>query len=342
MRETGAVGNTYVLVSNPGRSNGGILERFNGVSVPILDITFNGATPTDGDITYDIARQYDGWADFPKYPLNLLATANALLGIVYLHGKYDQDIDPAVLDNPAKTDKTVYNNTTYYLIHTDRLPLLMPFNGILPYTFLDALDAPLRELVELGYHRTNYGNPSPAGLLPKVNTVDVRKDLADATTIGLAQSTSSGSVPAAAPPEIHPALTGPAPTESTTATAVIAARQHKADQDVASLTEPPAAPAPADDQQPTTIAAADTSAPTEPAGRSTRKPDTTRPGLGHSRHPVTTPDASDAGDAGVQRKSGHRSLDAGTRTGSGHRQGGSDHPGPDRAPADWAFADSES
>ena len=182
MRGTGAVGNTYVLVANPNRPNGGILQRFNGVSVPILDITFNGATPTAGDITYDIARQYDGWADFPKYPLNLLATANAVLGIVYLHGKYDQDIDPADLDDPAKTDKTVHNNTTYYLIHTDRLPLLMPFDGILPDAFLDALDAPLRGLVELGYDRTNYGIPTTAGLFPQVNPADVSNDLGDALT----------------------------------------------------------------------------------------------------------------------------------------------------------------
>jgi hypothetical protein len=112
-RETGTVGNTYVLVANPNRPNGGILQRFNGVTVPILDIAFNGATPTDGDLTYDVARQYDGWADFPKYPLNLLATANALLGIAYLHGKYDLDIDPAVLNDPAETDISQHGDTTY-------------------------------------------------------------------------------------------------------------------------------------------------------------------------------------------------------------------------------------
>ena len=195
MRETGATGNTYVLVANPGRPNGGILQRFNGVSIPILDITFNGATPTDGDITYDIARQYDGWADFPKFPLNLLATANAVLGIVYLHGKYDQDIDPAVLEDPAKTDKTVHNNTTYYLIHTDRLPLLMPFDGIVPDSVLDALDAPLRVLVELGYDRTDYGKPTAAGLLPQVKPADVLNDLAGAITKGIAPVQGARRVP---------------------------------------------------------------------------------------------------------------------------------------------------
>ena len=207
MRGTGAVGNTYVFVSNPNRPNGGILQRFNGVSVPIVDITFNGATPTTGDITYDIARQYDGWADFPKYPLNLLATANALLGIVYLHGKYDQDIDPSVLNDPSKTDKTVYNNTTYYLIHTDRLPLLMPFDGILPDAFLDALDAPLRGLVELGYDRTNYGKPTTAGLFPQVDPVDGVTDLMQHATAQSVTDTAATSTPS----EVRPAPTDPAP-----------------------------------------------------------------------------------------------------------------------------------
>jgi len=179
-REVSAVGNTYVLVSNPNRPNGGILQRFNGVTIPIVDVSFNGATPVGGDTTYDIARQYDGWSDFPRYPLNLLATANALLGIVYLHGKYHSDIDPAVLEDPEQTDKQVHGSTTYYLIHTDLLPILMPLAGVLPEPLLKALDAPLRVLVELGYDRMDYSNAVGAGLLPAVNPISVVTDLAAA------------------------------------------------------------------------------------------------------------------------------------------------------------------
>ena len=67
---------SFVLIGNPNRPNGGILQRFEGVEIPILGVTFDGATPTTGDISRDIARQYDGWADFPTYPLNPFATAN--------------------------------------------------------------------------------------------------------------------------------------------------------------------------------------------------------------------------------------------------------------------------
>ena len=79
----------FVLAANPNRPNGGILERFAGLHIPIVGVTFNGATPTDtGMTTVDVARQYDGWADFPTNPLNLLADLNAGLGIYYLHGNY--------------------------------------------------------------------------------------------------------------------------------------------------------------------------------------------------------------------------------------------------------------
>lgn len=41
--DTGA---TFVLVENPNRPNGGVLARFAGLKIPVLDVTFSGATPT--------------------------------------------------------------------------------------------------------------------------------------------------------------------------------------------------------------------------------------------------------------------------------------------------------
>jgi hypothetical protein len=179
-------GNTYVLVENPNRPNGGILERFNGLHIPILDVSFNGATPDNGDTTYDISRQYDGWSDFPTDPLNLLATANAVAGIYYLHGK-TQDLTGA--DLPDASDGSMYyqqhGDTTYYLIRTEELPLLMPFNGIVPDPVLKALDPPLRELVELGYNRSDYSTPTTAGIAPIVNPITVAQNLANATVKGV-------------------------------------------------------------------------------------------------------------------------------------------------------------
>ena len=42
---------------------------------------FNGPAPTDTQFhTVEIIKQYDGFSDFPLYPLNLISTGNALLG----------------------------------------------------------------------------------------------------------------------------------------------------------------------------------------------------------------------------------------------------------------------
>ena len=52
---------SFVLIGNPNRPNGGILQRFEGLTVPFAGITFDGATPTNTDFkTVDITRQYDG------------------------------------------------------------------------------------------------------------------------------------------------------------------------------------------------------------------------------------------------------------------------------------------
>jgi PE-PPE domain len=81
---------SFVLMANPSRPNGGILERFVGAHIPIIGITFSGATPTNSPephplTTVDITRQYDPMSDFPTNPLNVLADFNVLAGELYIH-----------------------------------------------------------------------------------------------------------------------------------------------------------------------------------------------------------------------------------------------------------------
>lgn len=187
MREHPDAANTYILLSNPMRPNGGILQRFAFIgNIPILDIPMSGATPTEGEFTaYDITRQYDGWADFPTNPLNVLATVNAIMGIYYLHGQYLQ-VDPADLQDPS-TDVDVYNQTTYYTLDTPILPLLLPLQQAgVPDAVLAGLDAPLRVLVEAGYDRgTSPGQPTGINIFYGPDPITLGANVLAAIPVGI-------------------------------------------------------------------------------------------------------------------------------------------------------------
>ncbi|NKZ15049.1 PE-PPE domain-containing protein [Mycolicibacterium septicum DSM 44393] len=177
---------SFVFVANPNRPNGGILARFEGLYIPILGVSFDGATPDDEYETIDVARQYDLIADFPKYPLNLLADLNALMGYVYLHPNYGSSV--VDLDDPSTYDSYTSGNTTYYLVHTEHLPLLQPFRDIgIPAPVIDLVEPTLRVLIELAYDRTpaNMGVPTRAGLIPHVDLDKLASDLKAAAEEGV-------------------------------------------------------------------------------------------------------------------------------------------------------------
>ncbi|MCV7150062.1 PE-PPE domain-containing protein [Mycolicibacterium pyrenivorans] len=162
----------FMLVANPMRPNGGVLMRGEGwPTIPIMGISFTGASPTDSaqlpdgryvNPTVDVARQYDGLGgDFPVRPLNLIALVNALLGYALLHS-------PTV-DVPFEQARYQgrEGDTTYYLIETDIVPLLQPLALFVPKPILKALDAPLRVLIEDAYEREiGPGTPTPFSWWP--------------------------------------------------------------------------------------------------------------------------------------------------------------------------------
>ena len=162
----------FMLVANPMRPNGGVLLRGLGLpTIPILGISFIGASPTDSEVlsdgtyvypTVDIARQYDGFGgDFPVRPLNLVALVNALLGYQLLHGEtVEVPFDQARYQGRA-------GDTSYYLIETGIVPILQPLVPFVPQPILKALDAPLRVIIEDAYDRaTGPGTPTPLSWWP--------------------------------------------------------------------------------------------------------------------------------------------------------------------------------
>ena len=160
---------SFVVIGNT-RPNGGLGARdVDGIVTYLLRGLHRNATytpvPTDTQYaTVDIALQYDGLADAPLNPLNRLADLNAYLGMVLLHPNYTDHS----LSEPGVVDQGRYGVTRYYLISTPVLPLLTPLQQIpiVGSILADALDPPLRVLIESAYDRTiSPGQPTPYNLL---------------------------------------------------------------------------------------------------------------------------------------------------------------------------------
>jgi hypothetical protein len=197
---------TVALLGSGNRPNGGIFERFDGFYLPGAEVNANGAEPTDAGIpTIDIAAQYDGFADFPQYPINLLADLNDLLGIFYAHGDYGgllQDILPGATFTPLPTGsydyateyvlgssqivRQVTGDTTFYFIPTTELPLLDPLATLgVPESVLNIVQPALQVIIEAGYDRSiPFGDPTPAQLIPTVDPVTFTFEFANAVVQG--------------------------------------------------------------------------------------------------------------------------------------------------------------
>src|SRR5262249_52285636 len=178
---------SFILIGDPNNPVGGILERFPGFYIPFLDAAFNGATPPNSPYpTYIYTAQYDGIADLPQYPLNLVSDLNAFMGYFFVHPTYQlmtaQQVTDAV---PLPTSPGYTGNTHYYMLMSQNLPLLQPIRAI-PYAgppIADIFQPDLRVLVDLGYADygpgANYANvPTPAGLFDLPNPFTVIPDLA--------------------------------------------------------------------------------------------------------------------------------------------------------------------
>jgi len=157
---------SFVVIGNA-RPNGGLASRdVTGIVTYLLlgvkrSELVTDPVPTDTQYsTVDIAQQYDGFADFPLNPLNLVADLNAYAGILQLHRAYSDHS----LSDPGVINQGKYGDTSYYMISTPVLPLLMPLQTLGPAgsVMADALDPTLRVIVESAYDRTiSPGVPTP-------------------------------------------------------------------------------------------------------------------------------------------------------------------------------------
>lgn len=153
---------SFVLLENLGSPNGGFFTRL-GSDMPMTPV--NGIYHTD---IYNI--EYSGATDFPKYPLNFLAVANAMAGYVSLHPAYlpgwPTTFDPSSIQDAVQLPTSDDVNTDYFLIPTQNLPLLDGIRWIPLFgpAMADLVQPALRVLVDLGYDRSD-----PADVLTPVS-----------------------------------------------------------------------------------------------------------------------------------------------------------------------------
>jgi len=245
----------FLLVADETAPNGGLLSRFDGftpstgpavsdpLNLPSLGIGFDGATPSSDYATNIYTIEYDGFADFPKYPLNFLSDLNAFLGIESLHGTYLNggdgtdglgsgpslgDINNATL-LPVSADDL---NTNYFMITTlDGMDgaaghdITAPLVALLPTQLQELLGPDLTYLINLGYGDGSVGYSTtdadvntPFGLSNGVSATTEWNTLVADTQQGIqnlmtdtdpyaAAATSSGAEAATAVPAAAPTLT---------------------------------------------------------------------------------------------------------------------------------------
>jgi hypothetical protein len=186
---------SFVMVGNEANPNGGVLTRFPSLSLTSLGVTFGTATPSNDFPTTIWTGEYDGFADFPQYPIDVFADLNAVLGILYVHGTYPT-LTPTQLASAFPLSQSgAPSMTTYMMIPTQNLPLLDPLRAIpvIGNPLADLVQPDLRYLVNWGYGNPAFGYstgpanvPTPFGFLPPLSaTTALGHDLISGTQQGI-------------------------------------------------------------------------------------------------------------------------------------------------------------
>ena len=200
---------SFVMLGDLNNPNGGILERLSGLN-PGID--YYTATPSDTPYPTEIYTiQYDGVADFPQYPTDILADLNAVMGYTTAHLEYST-LTPAELATAVvePTSPGYDGVTEYFMIPTQDLPLLEPLRampGIGP-ALADLIQPDLRVLVDMGYGDGYADVPTEASFsTPDYNYSAIDADMALGLQQGItAAEVDMGMLPTSDLPDAYPYL----------------------------------------------------------------------------------------------------------------------------------------
>ena len=141
---------TFVEFGNPER---GIADTYlpAGTNFPRI-IGYTTAPPPVTKYHTDVVyTQYDGWADPPDRPWNLLADLNAVQGAMHIHSPTAHaSLSGAVM--VSSETNSLGGSTTTYMIPTATLPLLWPLQQMgAPNSVVSWLNTALTPIVNQGY-----------------------------------------------------------------------------------------------------------------------------------------------------------------------------------------------
>lgn len=115
----------------------------------ILGYHFQAPPQTKYDTTV-VTGEYDGFADFPDRPWNVIADMNAIAGTIVVHvPTMFADLSTVPASNISTTTNPLGGVTTNYLVPTATLPLVQLF------PFLKPQEAALKKMVDAGYKRND-------------------------------------------------------------------------------------------------------------------------------------------------------------------------------------------
>ncbi|MGV0625942.1 PE-PPE domain-containing protein [Mycolicibacter minnesotensis] len=168
----------FVLIGNSANPNGGLLVSFDQMpqiveSMAESGVTLGNPTPNALYPTDIYTLEYDGFADFPRYPLNFLSSLNAIMGMATQHIAY-LGLTPEQIAGATLLESSPDSMVNSYVISSEHLPLLWPllFIPVTGKPLYDLMEPTMRILVNLGYGSIENGwNSGPADV-PTAASVD--------------------------------------------------------------------------------------------------------------------------------------------------------------------------
>lgn len=143
-----------------------------------MDVSDHGDSAFETTYLYG---EYDLWADFPDRGWNLVAVANSVLALPYGHMEMGTGSinDPLTPENLANAEIEERDGYTVVRVPTRQLPLTRPLRDVghfiaqteqqhaLVDNAIDAIDKPLRQIVDAGY---SHNDNKPGSLVNQVKS----------------------------------------------------------------------------------------------------------------------------------------------------------------------------